>query len=121
MPLVAVLALIQVCTGLASAFAGASNVPAATTADGCCSERPEPACAAARETAGAVNTCARYCIERQDAVKPDPVLPPSANFSYAGLALIGRSAFPPHAPRLTAAPLAANRTPLIYRFQRLLN
>lgn len=117
--LVAALAFVQVCTGFTDAFASAANVPAA--AKGCCGGGSEPDCATARVPVGGINPCAPYCVQRQDGVKSDPVVPVSASFAFAGSFLIGRSIFPPHEPRLSAAPRAANTIPLIYQFQRLLN
>jgi hypothetical protein len=122
MLLVAALAVVQVCAGFTSVVAYAATTPAATAAGGCCNEDSEPACGSAQDTAGALNiTCAPFCIERQDAAKSDSVLPSSESIKHAGLSPVGRVAFPPHSTRLSAAPRAANTTPLIYQFQRLLN
>ena len=110
----------QVCLAFTDAFASASNMPAATAAEGCCSGGAAPDCFNVRGPVGASNTCSPYCIQGRDAVKSDPVSGVSASFPYAGSTLIGPAVFPPHVSRLSAAPRAANSTPLIYQFQRLL-
>ena len=121
LPLVVTLAFIQVCPGFTDAFASAANMPVTTAAAGCCGGGSEPDCFTARESTGATNTCTPYCIQGRDGAKPDPVLPVSAAVTYAAPSPVGWTAFPPHVPRLSAAPRAANSTPLIYQFQRLLN
>lgn len=115
------LAFVQVCLGFTDASAGATNMPAVAEAEGCCGGGSEPDCFTARESTGAINTCTPYCIQGRDGAKPDPVLPVSVAFTYAAPSPVGWTAFPPHVPRLSAAPRAANSTPLIYQFQRLLN
>jgi len=117
---VAALAVAQVCAAFTDVVAYAAGTPAATAAGGCCIEGSEPACGSAQETAGAFNNCAPYCLQRQDAAKSDSFLPVSAAITYAALPPIARAVFPPYSARLSAA-RAANSTPLIYQFQRLLN
>jgi hypothetical protein len=119
--LVAVLALVQVCTGFTAALADTRNMPAVTATAGCCGGRPEPVCSTAQDTVGAVGNCAPYCLQRQDAAKSDPVvLPAPSPAMHAGPFSSGRVAFPPHLPRLSAAAPPANGVPLIYLLQRLL-
>jgi len=118
--LVAALAVVQVCTGFTGAVAYAANMIPAPVAGGCCREGLEPACGSAQETAGALNNCAPYCIERQGAAKSVSFLPVLAAITYAAPPPIARAVFPPYSARLSAA-RAANTTPLIYQYQRLLN
>ena len=120
MLLIAALAVVQVCTGFTAALADSANIPAATASDSCCTGGSEPDCATAQATDGAVNTCAPYCIQGRDAAKSDSFLPVSATITYAAPPPIARAVFPPYSARLSAA-RAANSTPLIYQFQRLLN
>ena len=119
--LVAALAVVQVCTGFTGAVAYAASITAAPAAGGCCREGAEPACGSAQEAAGAFNNCAPYCLERQDAANSDSALPASAAFASAGSSSAARAVFPPYPARPGALPRAANTTPLIYQYQRLLN
>lgn len=121
MLLVAALALVQIGTGFTAGLANAANIPAATTAGGCCSGGFEPVCATAQDPVGAFNICARYCIQGQDIAKSDSGLLTSATFTFASPSPVGWVAFPPQSPRLSAAPRAISSTPLIYHLQRLLN
>ena len=121
MLLVAVLALVQVCTGFMAAVAYAANMPAAIAADGCCGDASEPGCAAAQDTAGPFSTCSVYCTRDQGTRQSHAGPPVPAGFGFAGPPLVGRVVFASQLPRLDAAPRAASSTPLIYQLQRLLN
>ena len=120
MLLIAALAVVQVCTGFTAALADSANIPAATASDSCCTGGSEPDCATAQAMDGAFNACAPYCIQGRDTAKSDSFLPVSAAVKYFGTPPIAWAVFPPYSAPLSAA-RAANSTPLIYQFQRLLN
>lgn len=120
--LAAALVLVQVCTGYSVALANASNLPAVTAADGCCGGGgTKPDCGAAQIPAAAFDACSRNCVQGQDVADSDFALPASAAFACAGPFSTAQAVFPSDPIRAGALPRAANTTPLIYQFQRLLN
>jgi hypothetical protein len=116
----AALALVPLCAGFSTALANAADPAAMTMAGHCCSAGAKPGCVSMEAGKGVPDACVLHCLRARYSAISDPTLP-AATFADAAPAPVAHRTFPPHVPRLSAAPRATSSIPLIYQFHRLLN